>query len=74
MGSPLGANTQDGFINKPEIEDELKSFRLSAEYVFDDGAFRSIEFGVNRTDRDKTKLDKGYYLTLKVMTVQTQTM
>ncbi|WP_299569302.1 TonB-dependent receptor [uncultured Shewanella sp.] len=64
-GSPLGANTQDGFINKPEIEDELKSFRLSAEYVFDEGIMRSIEFGVNRTDRDKTKLDKGYYLTLK---------
>ncbi|MFB2803178.1 TonB-dependent receptor [Shewanella seohaensis] len=64
-GSPLGANTQDGFINKPEIEDELKSFRLSAEYILDGGAVRSIEFGVNRTDRDKTKIDKGYYLTLK---------
>lgn len=64
-GSPLGANTQDGFINKPEIEDELKSFRLSAEYVLDGGAVRSVEFGVNRTNRDKTKLDKGYYLTLK---------
>ncbi len=64
-GSPLGANTQDGFINKPEIEDELKSFRLSAEYVLDGGAIRSVEFGVNRTDRDKTKVDKGYYLTLK---------
>ncbi|MGI2104054.1 TonB-dependent receptor [Shewanella frigidimarina] len=63
-GSPLGANTQDGFINKPEIDDELKSFRLSAEYVFDDGAVRSVEFGVNRTNRDKSKLDKGYYLTL----------
>ena len=64
-GSPLGANTQDGFINKPEIEDELQSFRLSAEYVLDEGAFRSIEFGVNYTERDKSKLDKGYYLTLK---------
>ncbi|UCX04925.1 TonB-dependent receptor [Shewanella glacialimarina] len=64
-GSPLGANTQDGFINKPEIEDELQSFRLSAEYVLDGGALRSIEFGVNYTERDKTKLDKGYYLTLK---------
>ncbi|MCL1065532.1 TonB-dependent receptor [Shewanella olleyana] len=64
-GSPLGANTQDGFINKPEIEDELKSFRLSAEYVFDEGIMRSIEFGVNRTDREKTKLDKGYFLTLE---------
>ncbi|MGI2174534.1 TonB-dependent receptor [Shewanella ulleungensis] len=63
-GSPLGSNTQDGFINKPEIEDELNSFRLSAEYIFDEGAVRSVEFGVNRTNRDKSKLDKGYYLTL----------
>ncbi|UAL42024.1 TonB-dependent receptor [Shewanella inventionis] len=63
-GSPLGASTQDGFINKPEIEDELTSFRLSAEYIFDEGAVRSVEFGVNRTNRDKSKLDKGYYLTL----------
>ncbi|WP_350433159.1 TonB-dependent receptor [Shewanella sp. H8] len=63
-GSPLGANTQDGFINKPEIDDELTSFRLSAEYVFDQGDVRSVEFGVNRTNRDKSKLDKGYYLTL----------
>ncbi|MCH1930041.1 TonB-dependent receptor [Shewanella sp. A25] len=64
-GNPLGANTQDGFINKPEIEDELQSFRLSAEYTLDSGMVSSVEFGVNRTDRDKTKLDKGYYLTLK---------
>ncbi|MDO6640829.1 TonB-dependent receptor [Shewanella sp. 5_MG-2023] len=64
-GNPLGANTQDGFINKPEIEDELQSLRLAAEYVFDDGAIRSIEFGVNYTEREKSKLDKGYFLTLK---------
>ncbi|MCL1142622.1 TonB-dependent receptor [Shewanella gaetbuli] len=64
-GSPIDANTQDGFINKPEIEDELKSFRLAAEYVFDSSAIRSIKFGVNYTEREKTKLDKGYFLTLK---------
>lgn len=64
-GSPLGANTQDGFINKPEIEDELASLRLSAEYVLDDSMLSSVKFGVNRTNRDKTKVDKGYYLTLK---------
>lgn len=33
--------------------------------MLDSGAIRSVEFGVNRTDRDKTKVDKGYYLTLK---------
>ncbi|WP_064791459.1 TonB-dependent receptor [Shewanella woodyi] len=64
-GNPIGPDSQDGFINKPEIEDELKSLRLSAEYIFDDGFISSIEFGVNRTDRDKSKRDNGFYLTLK---------
>ncbi|MCZ4338075.1 TonB-dependent receptor [Shewanella colwelliana] len=64
-GNPMGPDSQDGFINKPEIDDELKSLRLAAEYIFDDGAVRSIQFGVNRTDRDKSKRDNGYYLTLK---------
>jgi iron complex outermembrane receptor protein len=64
-GSPIGANSQDGFINKPEIDDELKSIKLAAEHIFDNGAIRSIEFGVNHTEREKSKLDKGYYLTLK---------
>ncbi|MDP5145298.1 TonB-dependent receptor [Shewanella sp. ULN5] len=64
-GKPLGPNSQHGFINKPEIEDELKSFRLAAEYIFDDSAIRSVEFGVNYSEREKTKLDKGYFLTLK---------
>jgi iron complex outermembrane recepter protein len=64
-GDPMGPSSQDGFINKPEIEDELKSLRLSAEYLFDDGAVKSVEFGVNRAERDKSKRDRGFYLTLK---------
>ncbi|WP_338593149.1 TonB-dependent receptor [Shewanella khirikhana] len=64
-GNPIGTDSQDGFINKPEIDDELKSMRLAAEYTFDDGAVRSIEFGVNYTEREKSKLDQGFYLTLK---------
>ncbi|WP_192022761.1 MULTISPECIES: TonB-dependent receptor [Shewanella] len=61
----IDSNMQDGFINKPEIEDELKSLRLGSTYTFDDGFMRSIEFGVNLTQREKTKDDQGYYLTLK---------
>ncbi|MDO6678911.1 TonB-dependent receptor [Shewanella sp. 4_MG-2023] len=64
-GDPLGPDSQDGFINKPEIEDELASAKLTAEYIFDDGAVRSVEFGVNYSEREKSKLDSGYYLTLK---------
>ncbi|QIR14701.1 TonB-dependent receptor [Shewanella aestuarii] len=59
------ANFQDGFINKPEIEDELQSFRLSSTYSFDEGAISKIQFGINYTNREKTKVDNGYYLTLK---------
>ncbi|MCE9687225.1 TonB-dependent receptor [Shewanella sp. AS16] len=64
-GNPIGQDSQDGFINKPVIEDELKSVRLSAEYIFDDGALRSLEFGVNHSKREKNKLDQGFYLTSK---------
>jgi iron complex outermembrane receptor protein len=64
-GPSIDGNMQDGFINKPEIEDELSSLRLSSKYTFDEGAISAIEFGVNLTDREKTKDDNGYYLTLK---------
>ncbi|WP_028772132.1 TonB-dependent receptor [Shewanella waksmanii] len=64
-GPSIDGNMQDGFINKPEIEDELKSLRLGTTYTFDDGFMRSVEFGVNYTNREKSKVDNGEYLTLK---------
>ena len=74
LTSPLswgGGNTfnaapddQDGFINLPEIEDELSTLRLSAERIFDSGVFSGVEFGVNYSDREKTKQDRGLFLTL----------
>lgn len=74
MGGPLswgGGNTfdaaaddQDGFINLPEIEDELTTLRLSAERNFEDGMISSVEFGINFSDRQKTKQDRGLFLTL----------
>ncbi|RYV03947.1 TonB-dependent receptor [Shewanella sp. OPT22] len=64
-GVATPSDAQDGFLNTLEIEDELKSLRLTAERVFDDGAISSIEFGVNYSDREKSKEDEGVYLTLK---------
>ncbi|MBT1446024.1 TonB-dependent receptor [Shewanella sp. JM162201] len=64
-GNPVGPDSQDGFINKPEIDDEIKSMRLAAEYMIDAGAIRNITFGLNYTERDKSKMDQGFYLTLK---------
>lgn len=46
---------QDGYIKFPEFEDELRSLRLTAEHVFDDGPFRSLEFGSNFSRREKSR-------------------
>ncbi len=64
-GLTVPGNGQDGFINTPSIEDTLNAIRLSATRAFDDGALASVEFGMNYSEREKTKLDEGYYLTLK---------
>ncbi|GAA5186381.1 TonB-dependent receptor [Ferrimonas gelatinilytica] len=66
-GDPEGNgrwDSQDGFLNNPDIEDELTSFRLEGERLFDSGAFSAIQFGVNYSEREKSKEDKGYFLTL----------
>ena len=46
---------QDGYIKTPEIEDELTSFRAGAERLFDSGLISSVEFGINFSDREKSR-------------------
>ena len=58
-------NAQDGFINTPSIEDELSAVRLTAERLLADGPLASVQFGVNYSDREKSKTDEGFFLTLK---------
>ncbi|HCG95882.1 MAG TPA: TonB-dependent receptor [Halieaceae bacterium] len=55
---------QDGFINVPEIDDELTSIKISAETMIDSDVISSIEYGVSVRERDKTKLSAGFYMTL----------
>lgn len=57
-------NGQDGFINLPEITDDLITLKLSAKRTFD-GAVSSIDFGVNFSDREKVRDDTGVFLTLR---------
>ncbi|MCK5426017.1 MAG: TonB-dependent receptor, partial [Emcibacter sp.] len=64
-GNPLGPNSQDGFINKPVVKDELSAIRLSAERQFEDSAISSVEIGTRYSTRDKSLTDNGFYLTLK---------
>lgn len=64
-GVSVKSDGQDGFINMPSIEDELSALRLSAERSFDAGAISAVEFGANYSQREKSKINNGYYLTLK---------
>ncbi|MCF6196777.1 MAG: TonB-dependent receptor, partial [Emcibacter sp.] len=58
-------NGQDGFINRPSSNDDIKTIRLSAEHVMDNGFISTIDIGARYADRSKTLLDEGVFLTLK---------
>lgn len=61
---PDSDSDQDGFINTPVVEDELTTLKLALTKVMDSGVVSSVDFGVYYSDRTKTKVDSGLYLTL----------
>lgn len=46
---------QDGYVKFPEVEDELQSLRLNATRRFDAGFISSVDFGLNFSDREKSR-------------------
>lgn len=46
---------QNGYIKFPKFKDELRSGLFSAERLFVDSAFSSVEFGVNYSHREKSR-------------------
>lgn len=68
-GVTLPSDAQDGFVNTPDIDDELQAIRLSAKRVFAEGQLSAVEFGANYSERVKTKIDTGNFLTLKTYPV-----
>lgn len=59
----VGSDTaQDGFINQPMFDEELTTLGLSIEGDIDLFVFNRAEFGVNYSDRSKTKVNYGAYL------------
>jgi iron complex outermembrane receptor protein len=50
-----GSWGQDGYLKDFEVEDKLQAVRLDATRTFDDGFISSLEFGVNLTDRTKSR-------------------
>ncbi len=57
------AQAQDGFVNQPIFEEELTTFKIDAERSLELGILSNVEFGVYYSDRSKSKLNNGFFLT-----------
>lgn len=57
-------HVQDGFVNQPVFEEELDTIRLDFEGFLDWGVITKVITGVNYTDRTKSKLNTGAFLTV----------
>jgi iron complex outermembrane receptor protein len=63
-GSVIGPpQAQDGFVNNPSFKEDLTTLRLDFDRALDWSIFREVTFGVNYSDRSKTKDNRGAYLT-----------
>lgn len=58
-------NAQDGFVNNPIFEEELTSFKVEFEGDVDFSIINGVKFGVNYSDRTKSKVNYGAFLTAK---------
>lgn len=54
LGDPGGWG-QDGYDKLFRVDDKLHSIRGEVEYSFTKGPFSTLQFGVNRTERDKSR-------------------
>lgn len=57
---------QDGYIKDFEVKDSLTAARVDLERRFDSGAISAIEFGLNYTDREKSRASNEAFLCLNV--------
>lgn len=55
---------QDGFINSPNIKDELTALRLGVSRDLSNGVLKAVDVGVNYTTRDKDYRPDRYFLGL----------
>lgn len=63
-GTPLENTAQDGFINAPEIDDELTALKMAAQQLVESDFVSSLEYGISYRDREKVKESNGFYMTL----------
>jgi iron complex outermembrane recepter protein len=55
---------QVGFIKEPSTDDQLTALRFAVSKQFDGGIFSSVDFGVNYSEREKTKRSEEAFLDL----------
>lgn len=55
-------NAQDGFVNNPYFEENLDAVRLQAEGEVEFSIINGVEFGINYSDRTKSKVNYGAFL------------
>ena len=53
---------QAGYMNTPSIEDEIKAARFSVTRELHQSPFKSIDFGANYTERQKSFVNDQFYL------------
>ena len=63
-GTPLENTGQDGFINTPTIEDELKALKFAATQNIESDFVSKLTYGVSRREREKQKESEGYFMTV----------
>ncbi len=59
-----GSRIQTGYYNNRIVEDELKQYRAEVEREFETGFVRSVQFGLNYTDRDKSLTPDEFFVGL----------
>jgi iron complex outermembrane receptor protein len=64
VGTEYENQLQDGFLNTPEVDDELNALKLAATKVIENDYISSVEFGLSYSDREKQKRSEGYFLTV----------
>lgn len=63
-GTEYENQLQDGFVNTPNIDDELTSLKFAATQEVELGLISDITYGVSYREREKTKKSEGYFMTL----------
>ena len=53
---------QDGYLNNPTVNDELKAIRVSGRRELHQSPFSAIDFGFNYSERDKEFVNDQFFL------------